>query len=34
MNTLAIPKVISYIQFTGIQLNETINHVLGHVIEQ
>ena len=33
MNTLPIPKVISYNQFACIELNETLNHMLGHGYE-
>ena len=33
MNAILIMKVIHYNQFACIQLNETINHMLGHGIE-
>ena len=33
MNTLLTPKVIGYNQFACINLNEAINHMLGHGLE-
>ena len=33
MNILLISKFISYNQFAYAQLNEAINHILGHGIE-
>ena len=33
MNTLQIPKVVSYNQLACIELNKTINHMLGHGFE-
>ena len=33
LNTVPMPKVISYNRFACIQLNESINHILGDEIE-